>query len=229
MFFCHDGGNSFRAKRRESVGTATSKAKRFFFDQHMNTPNSIIRSICLCTAEKDLDSSELVEGGPVLIVLAPSRKIRISEPDWSYHVMRILIVEDEPIIALNTEADLETAGHTVVGLAVTSDEAITLADRCRPDLVLMDIRLAKGNGVEAAEAIHNRWAIPSLFATSYVEHSGATCRAALGCLRKPYNQQSLVQSIQIVEQSMNGLQPTLSSPRNLELYQQNMTPVGPVA
>src|SRR3954453_14356670 len=81
---------------------------------------------------------------------------------------------------LNTEADLETAGHTVVGLAMTSDEAITLADRCRPDLVLMDIRLAEGNGVEAAEAIHNRWAIPSLFATSYVEHSGATCRAALG-------------------------------------------------
>src|SRR3954463_5097113 len=121
--------------------------------------------------------------------------------------MRILIVEDEPIIALSTQVDLETAGHTVVGLAMTSEEAISLADRCRPDLVLMDVRLAKGNGVEAAEAIHNRWAIPSLFATSYVGHSGAPCRAALGCLRKPYNQQSLVRSIQIIEQLMNGLEP----------------------
>jgi two-component system, response regulator PdtaR len=229
MFFCHDGGNSFRAKRRESVVQPPVKQSVFFFDQHMNTPNSIIRSICLCTAEKDLDSSELVEGGPVLIVLAPSRKIRISEPDWSYHVMRILIVEDEPIIALNTEADLETAGHTVVGFAMTSDEAISLADRCRPDLVLMDVRLAKGNGVEAAEAIHNRWAIPSLFATSYVEHSGATCRAALGCLRKPYNQQSLVRSIQIIEQLMNGLEPTLPLPSSLEIYKQKANTTAPLA
>jgi two-component system, response regulator PdtaR len=139
--------------------------------------------------------------------------------------MRILIVEDEPIIALSTQVDLETAGHTVVGLAMTSDEAITLADRCRPDLVLMDIRLAKGNGVEAAEAIYARWTIPSLFATSYVEHSADRCHAALGCLRKPYSRRNLVQSIQILEQVMSGRKPTASPPNNLELYQRNITPV----
>jgi two-component system, response regulator PdtaR len=150
-------------------------------------------------------------------------------PTWSQYVIRILLVEDELIIALNTEADLETAGHTVVGLAMTSDEAISLADRCRPDLVLMDVRLAKGNGVEAAEAIHNRWAIPSLFATSYVGHSGATCRAALGCLRKPYNQQSLVRSIQIIEQLMNGLEPTLPLPSSLEIYKRKANTTAPLA
>ncbi|UEM03266.1 response regulator [Skermanella rosea] len=143
--------------------------------------------------------------------------------------MHILIVEDEPIIALSTQADLETAGHTVVGLAMTSEEAVTLADRCRPDLVLMDIRLAKGNGVEAAEAIHTRWAIPSLFATSYVEHSAGTCRAALGCLRKPYDRRSIVRAILVVEQVMNGLEPTMPLPRNLELYQRDTAPVEPVA
>jgi two-component system, response regulator PdtaR len=143
--------------------------------------------------------------------------------------MRILIVEDEPIIALSTQADLETAGHTVVGLAMTSDEAITIADRCRPDLVLMDIRLAKGNGVEAAEAIHARWAIPSLFATSYVEHSADRCHAALGCLRKPYDRRSLLRSIEIVEQVMVGLEPNSSPPSNLELYQRDVAEVGPVA
>jgi CheY-like chemotaxis protein len=158
---------------------------------------------------------------------ASSSKMYTSEQDWSHHVMRILIVEDESIIALNTEADLETAGHTVVGLAMTADEAVTLADRCQPDLVLMDIRLAKGNGVQAAQIIHSRWAIPSLFATSHVEHSADTCRAALGCLRKPYDRRSLLRSIQIVEQLMNGLEPALSPPSNLELYQRNFTPVGP--
>ena len=74
--------------------------------------------------------------------------------------MRILIVEDEPIIALSTQADLEAAGHTVVGLAMTSDEAINLAASCHPDLVLMDIRLAEGNGVEAAQAIHTAGPFP---------------------------------------------------------------------
>jgi CheY-like chemotaxis protein len=108
---------------------------------------------------------------------------------------------------------------------MTSDEAITLADRCRPDLVLMDIRLAKGNGVEAAEAIYARWTIPSLFATSYVEHSADRCHAALGCLRKPYSRRNLVQSIQILEQVMSGRKPTASPPNNLELYQRNITPV----
>ena len=63
---------------------------------------------------------------------------------------------------------------------MTSEDAINLAGRCRPDLVPMDIRLAEGNGVEAAQAIHSRWAIPSLFATSYVEYSGACrCRSWL--------------------------------------------------
>jgi CheY-like chemotaxis protein len=132
--------------------------------------------------------------------------------------MRILIVEDEPIIALGTQADLEMAGHSVVGLAMTSEEAIDLAACCRPDLVLMDIWLAKGNGVEAARAIHTRWAIPSLFATSHVEHSVASCHAAVGCLRKPYDDRSLVRSIQVVEQVMNGFKPTSPQPHNLELY-----------
>jgi CheY-like chemotaxis protein len=96
----------------------------------------------------------------------------------------------------------------MVGLAMISEQSINLAAWCRPDLVLMDIRLAEGNAVEAAQAIHIRWAIPSLFATSYVENSAATCPAALGCLRKPYDDRSLVPSIQAVEQAMNGFEPT---------------------
>ena len=78
---------------------------------------------------------------------------------------------------------------------MTSEEAINLADWCRPDLMLMDIRLAEGNGVEATQAIHSRWSMPSLFAMNHVENSAAMCHAALGCLRKPHGDQSLVPSI----------------------------------
>jgi len=139
--------------------------------------------------------------------------------------MRILIVEDESLIALSTQADLEAAGYTVTGIAMTSRKAFELAGSGRPDLVLMDIRLAEGSGVEAARVIHTRWGIPSLFATSYVERLEAAGNAALGCLRKPYDRRSLIRSIEIMEQVISGLEPTLPPPANLELYEQNTTPV----
>ena len=122
-----------------------------------------------------------MKGLIVPVVFASLPEIFTIQPNRAAYVMRILIVEDETLVALGTQADLETAGHTVVGLAMTSEEAINLADWCRPDLVLMDIRLAEGNGVEAAQAIHTRWAIPSLFATSYVETLGShvPCRSWL--------------------------------------------------
>lgn len=117
----------------------------------------------------------------------------------------------------------------MVGLAMTSDEAINMAAFRRPDLVLMDFCLAEGNGAETAQVIYSRWAIPSLFTTSYVVHPADVCHVALGCLRKPYSQQDLLQSIEIVEQVMSGHTPTLSIPRNLELYQRNNAPAGSVA
>ena len=171
---------------------------------------------------------ELAENFTVLNILGLCRENFLSEPDWSHHVMRILIVEDEPLIALNTQADLEAAGHTVTGIAMTSREAFRLAETDRPDLILMDVRLAEGNGVEAAQVIHAHWGILSLFATSYADISESVGNAAIGCLRKPYDQRSLVQSIQIVEQVMNGLDPTLPLPRNLKLYERKTTTSGPL-
>ena len=107
-----------------------------------------------------------------------SSKMYTSEPDWSHHVMRILIVEDESIIALNTEADLETAGHTVVGLAMTADEAVTLADRCQPDLVLMDARMPDMDGIEATRIIKKKSArTPVIVLSMYTEYQ-ATALAA---------------------------------------------------
>jgi two-component system, response regulator PdtaR len=147
---------------------------------------------------------ELLKGLIVPVVFASLREIFTIQPNRAAYGMRILIVEDETLVALGTQADLKMAGHSVVGLAMTSEETINLAAWCRPDLVLMDIRLAEGNAVEAAQAIHTCWAIPSLFATSHVENSAAMCHAALGCLRKPYGDRSLVASIQVVEQVMNG-------------------------
>jgi CheY-like chemotaxis protein len=78
--------------------------------------------------------------------------------------LRILIVEDEPIVRLELESIVAGAGHQVVGSTATGAEAIHLAEAQRPDLILMDIALAGDmDGIEAARIIHDSLTIRSLF------------------------------------------------------------------
>lgn len=83
---------------------------------------------------------------------------------------RILIVEDEMIIALDLENLVSELGHTVVGIATTREEAVRLAKEQEPDLVLADIQLADGSsGVDAASDILNTVNIPVIFITAFPE------------------------------------------------------------
>jgi len=82
----------------------------------------------------------------------------------------ILIIEDEPIIALDLKAIVEDMRHTVVGIARTAAEAEALAERHDPDLVLADIRLADGSsGIDAVRGITQRRSVPVVFITAYPE------------------------------------------------------------
>ena len=85
---------------------------------------------------------------------------------------RILIVEDERLIAIDLQRRLTRLGYTVVALAASGAEAIQQALALHPDVVLMDIRL-QGNmdGVEAAQHIHASAAIPVVFMTAYVDEA----------------------------------------------------------
>jgi len=81
---------------------------------------------------------------------------------------RILIIEDEPIIAMDLEAIVGELGHQSVGIADTKDDAVRMAERLRPDLILSDIRLADGSsGVDAARDILARFSVPIIFITAY--------------------------------------------------------------
>jgi len=83
---------------------------------------------------------------------------------------RILIIEDEMIIALDLENLVSELGHTVVGIATTREEAVRLAKEQEPDLVLADIQLADGSsGVDAAADILNTLSIPVIFITAFPE------------------------------------------------------------
>ncbi len=82
----------------------------------------------------------------------------------------VLIIEDEPIIAMDLEALVTGLGHRVTGNARTHKEAVALAKAERPGLVLADIRLADGSsGLEAVNEILESFDVPVIFITAYPE------------------------------------------------------------
>jgi CheY-like chemotaxis protein len=103
--------------------------------------------------------------------------------------LKVLIVEDELFIALDTQSVLEDLGHVVVGVAVSADQAVGAAARERPDVVLMDIRIVgPRDGIAAADEIRARYGIGSIFLTANTDPATlARARAVepIGVLQKP--------------------------------------------
>ncbi|TPG54973.1 response regulator [Sphingomonas glacialis] len=83
---------------------------------------------------------------------------------------RVLIIEDEPIIAMDIETIVRDLGHDVTGVAVTRDEAVALAMEDRPGLVLADIQLADdSSGIDAVKDILAEFEVPVIFITAFPE------------------------------------------------------------
>ncbi|QPQ54036.1 response regulator [Allosphingosinicella flava] len=82
----------------------------------------------------------------------------------------VLIIEDEPIIAMDIETIVRDLGHTVTGVAVTRDEAVAQARAHRPGLVLADIQLADdSSGIDAVKDILAEFSVPVIFITAFPE------------------------------------------------------------
>ena len=83
---------------------------------------------------------------------------------------RVMIIEDEPIIAMDIETIVRDLGHEVTGVAVTRDEAVALAMDDRPGLVLADIQLADdSSGIDAVKDILAEFEVPVIFITAFPE------------------------------------------------------------
>lgn len=118
--------------------------------------------------------------------------------------LRIMIVEDEMLLALDLEDMLADAGHTVIGQASDMAQALALAETAqgRVDLAIMDINLARGsNGVETAAALRQRWDIPSLFVSGNLDERTrdlAARWAPIGFVGKPYSEREVLLAISTV-------------------------------
>ncbi len=114
--------------------------------------------------------------------------------------LKILVVEDEKIIAINLKESLESLGYTVPAIAASGEKAIEKATEFRPDLVLMDIWL-KGNmdGIEAAQQIWEHLKIPTIYVTGHSDQSTverAKITAPFGYILKPVKEQALYVAIE---------------------------------
>jgi serine phosphatase RsbU (regulator of sigma subunit) len=114
---------------------------------------------------------------------------------------RLLIVEDERLVAEELRERLQRLGFTIVGVDSTAEEAITHVEYFRPSLVLMDIRLqGSQDGITAANVIRQRFGIPVVYLTAYsdpatVERAKVT--APYGYLLKPFHEREILVTIEM--------------------------------
>jgi DNA-binding response OmpR family regulator len=112
---------------------------------------------------------------------------------------RILIVEDDLLIASQMEAALTDAGFQIAGTASTGTEALQLAHAASPTLVVMDIRLAGDrDGIDIALELFRSHGIRCIFASAYSDQEAqrrAAPAAPLGWLQKPYTMASLTAKV----------------------------------
>ena len=112
---------------------------------------------------------------------------------------RVLLAEDEYLLAAQMEQWLTEAGHEVVGIVSSADAAIEFAERSRPNIVIMDVKLAgHRDGVYAAEQIYSSLGIRSLFSSAYGDdwtRLRALPTKPLGWLGKPYGRTEFLRAV----------------------------------
>ncbi len=114
---------------------------------------------------------------------------------------KILIVEDESIVAKDIQHSLKKLGYAVAGICSTGEEAIKSAEELKPDLILMDIMLKGGmSGIDAAGRIRDKYNIPIIYLTAYADESTlskAKVSEPYGYIIKPFKEIDLHTSIEM--------------------------------
>jgi DNA-binding NarL/FixJ family response regulator len=131
--------------------------------------------------------------------------------------IRVLIVDDHEVVRVGLQTVLSRQDSiNVVGEASTVEDAVREACHLKPDVVLMDVRLSGGSGVDACRAIRDSCpATRVIFLTSYQDDEGvlaAVIGGAAGYLLKQVNAEALLQAIHAVAQGQSILDPAITQP-----------------
>lgn len=109
--------------------------------------------------------------------------------------LRVLVVEDDTIVGLLLGELLMEMGHDVCAIEATEADAVTSAVRCRPDLMIVDVRLGDGSGVSAVEEILRTGPVSHMFVSGDISSIQAL-RPGTVVIQKPYREPELAQAIQ---------------------------------
>jgi two-component system, response regulator PdtaR len=120
--------------------------------------------------------------------------------------LRILIVEDEILIALELESLLQDAGYDPVAIAANSAEAVALGRSLRPDIAFVDIHLADGpTGAEVARALAQGGETKVLFMTANAKRVPSDLAGAWGVISKPYTERIVLDALRFVEERLGRI------------------------
>ncbi|MCZ8376576.1 MAG: response regulator [Beijerinckiaceae bacterium] len=108
--------------------------------------------------------------------------------------LNILVVEDDAMIAMLYAELLSQIGHQVCGIAGTENDAVSMAERLLPEMIIADLGLREGSGTMAVRRILRDRMVPHLFVTGSAIHPGRT-RDPAGMLRKPFSEDQLLAAI----------------------------------
>lgn len=146
---------------------------------------------CSCRMPNKANSPQSVTDAPPVTSGAP---------------MRVLIVEDDALVALGIRMTVTELGYEVVGIAASELEAVALADAERPQMALMDIRLrGPVDGVDTARRLRSEFSIRSVYLSAYADEQ-TMARVAqtypLGFVQKPYSAPQLKQALELAQRRL---------------------------
>jgi two-component system, response regulator PdtaR len=123
-----------------------------------------------------------------------------TEPERSVTAHRVLVVEDEALIRLDLIEMLSEEGYVVVGEAADGQQAVEQATALRPDLVIMDVKMPRMDGIDAASIIAERRIAPVVILTAFSQRDlveRARDAGAMGYLVKPFSRRDLMPAIEL--------------------------------
>jgi two-component sensor histidine kinase/CheY-like chemotaxis protein len=119
-------------------------------------------------------------------------------------MLKVMIAEDDLLMADMLEDVLVRSGYEVCGIARTVDKAVALGEQHRPDLAILDLRLAEGGiGTEIAARLNRHGSLGVLYASGNAGQMGLTKADGEACLGKPYRAVDVVRALEIVEQMVS--------------------------
>ncbi len=140
----------------------------------------------------------------------------------------LMIVEDEALVAMNLRDEFDEAGYHVLDLTDRYNEAVAAAKECKPDLALVNIRLAgRDDGIELAEHL-KALGIPVLFISGQVSRAKSSATVAIGSMPKPYSPADMVKAVAYLLAHLKGDE-SLPCPEGLEVFNTGADDLAPAA